>query len=338
MAKVTFKFGSRAAYDADLLAGAIVDSALYFLEDTNELYKGTLPIGTGHYYYGLRSKNESDSSVIARTLGTNPPVLNDICVVEDLNNIKDIFIFALDQITNTEEWKKLTGRISSSSIVLSDGRLLDDALNAVSVKTDGQSIVQNEAGILSLAGYGEKYWAWDADSQEYILQQVDSTHPWKSGLTPRVYSENGNFIIGWYEPNPVTVEGLSTDLTAIKQDIADLQQTVGRIGNPSTGLVQRVENLEQATSRTYWAGDQQIIPVEGKVVIPIYDKMHNGLVRPPIGDISNDAVLGVNGNWVTPKDARIGELKHNGVSSSTVEEYVSAVLSDFSLEWEPIKK
>lgn len=333
MAKVLFKFGSRAMYDAEVSAGSILDNALYFLEDTNELYKGLHPIGQAHYYFGHRNTNETDTNAIARILGTSTPVLNDMLVIEDEDGAKSIFLFAIGA-NDEEDWQKITGTVSSSNVVFSDGTTLDQKIENVVVAVDGKSIVQdNDTGIISLAGYGDKYWRWDDTTEGYVLQVVDEQHPWKSGLTPRVYNEDGNFVIGWYEPNPTTAEGVATDLTALKQDVASLQTLVGSIGTnnePSTGLVSRIESLENTT---YWVGDSQIVPVNGKIQLNYFDGTHDGLVRAPVGNLSQIQYLNSQGNWSIPQDARIGDLTYNNITYNTVKEYIDAVAADFNLEW-----
>jgi len=49
--KVLFKFGSAAEYAA---LEAKQNNALYFLLDTNELYRGETPFGQAHVYIGTR--------------------------------------------------------------------------------------------------------------------------------------------------------------------------------------------------------------------------------------------------------------------------------------------
>lgn len=340
MAKVLFKFGSRLAYEAELEAGAILDNALYFLEDTNELYKGVNPIGSAHYYFGTRNADESDSSAIARILGTKTAVLNDILVIEDANGAKNIYLFAIGA-DNKEAWQKITGAISSSNVVFADGNTLEQKMTNLTVSVDNTSIKQDvETGTLSIAGYGESYWRWDETEEGYVLQTVDATHPWKSGLTPRVYRNvQGNLVIGWYEPNPTTAEGVATDLTAVKQDIESLEELVGQEAtsdnNPATGLVKRITDLE---SLTYWTGDVQIQPLNTKLTIPYFNGTIPGVVQPLVTNLSEKSklYLSASGEWTKPYDPRIGSLTYKNRSYSTVEAYVDAALADVGIEWEEI--
>lgn len=302
MAKVLFKFGSRAAYDAEIEGGSIQSNALYFLEDTNELYKGLTRIGTAHYYFGNRNSGEADANAIARIIGDKAPILDDIMVIEDSSGNKDIFVYALS--TGTEpDWYKLTGTIHSSEVIFSDGHTLDEKLTSATIAVDNKSIVQDEnSGIVSLAGYGEKYFAWDAEQEDYVEQIVDNEHPWKSGLTPRVYSDqNGNLVIGWYEPNPTTAEGIATDLTALKQDVQSLKTLVGSIGvapDVSTGLVKRIEDVEKMK---FYGGDTEIVPVNGEIRIPYFNGSTSGIVRAPSG-LTSTMYLDSTGNWSYPQN------------------------------------
>jgi hypothetical protein len=59
---------------------------------------------------------------------------------------------------------------------------------------------------------------------------VEGTTPWKAGLEPRVVSENGEFVIGWFEPNPTTVEGVKDQVTAIQGTVNDLNDIINEEG------------------------------------------------------------------------------------------------------------
>lgn len=129
-------------------------------------------------------------------------------------------------------------------------------------------------GTLSLHNFGKQYYKWiDASGEEgqegYVaghheLQIVDATHPWVSGLEPKVVSKTGGgFELAWYEPSPTTVEGLNSavntvrsDVEIAKTDIVDLQGQVGNDGSdgqPKTGLYKQVndvkENLGDSTTQ-----------------------------------------------------------------------------------------
>ena len=58
---VVFKHGKRAEYDA--LGENIATNALYFLEDTGEIYHGKVNLARGTHYEGIRGENETDDDV-----------------------------------------------------------------------------------------------------------------------------------------------------------------------------------------------------------------------------------------------------------------------------------
>ena len=73
---------------------------------------------------------------------------------------------------------------------------------------------------LGTAGYfGVKYYRFVPEADEvaahYEAQLVDSEHPWKEGLEPRVVEENEELVLGWFEPNTATVEGLTNQITTL---------------------------------------------------------------------------------------------------------------------------
>ena len=119
-----------------------------------------------------------------------------------------------------------------------------------SVPTADNKSIQVVDGILSLYNYGTSYYKYIKEIKDsegnvtsparYEKVEVSTDNPWISGLEPRVIDEDGELVIGWFEPNPTTIEG-------VQAQISDLQQTVegiaGEIGapakddlNPATGL------------------------------------------------------------------------------------------------------
>lgn len=73
----------------------------------------------------------------------------------------------------------------------------------------------------------------------YKLTEVDENNPWVAGLELRVASENGEFVLGWYEPNPTTIEGVNNQVAGLQTSVADLQKSVSdlgdEIGSPAEG-------------------------------------------------------------------------------------------------------
>ena len=141
---------------------------------------------------------------------------------------------------------------------------LDGNLKEIGVKPlgDNKSITVDGAGVVSIKNFGVEYYRLLTSDEEgyveneanYVLQQVDEDHPWKSGLVPRVL--NGS--IAWYEPSDVTVEGLNStvgslqtavntaeeDIDALEGRMDDAEDAIealeGVVGDAESGLVKTV--------------------------------------------------------------------------------------------------
>ena len=115
-----------------------------------------------------------------------------------------------------------------------------------------------ENGVLGLKDFGKKFYKYveettDEETQEiipahYEVQVVDETHPWKAGLEPKVVSGADGFELGWYEPNPTTVEGINAQ-------VAGIQNTVDTLSGDVTQLKDKV-------------GTAAVLDEEGKVTTP----------------------------------------------------------------------
>ena len=83
--------------------------------------------------------------------------------------------------------------------------------------------------VLTLKDFGVKYYKYvEATGSEetgdfvpahYEAQVVDDTHPWLEGLEPKVVNDSGNLVIGWFEPNTVTVDGLSDAINNLSNQV-----------------------------------------------------------------------------------------------------------------------
>lgn len=94
---------------------------------------------------------------------------------------------------------------------------------------DNTTIVLNE-GIIALKDFGKRYYkyipATETEEATYVLQEVDENNPWIVGLEPKVVSEDGQLVLGWYEPNPTTAEGVSSVVASLQTTVNDLGETV----------------------------------------------------------------------------------------------------------------
>lgn len=61
------------------------------------------------------------------------------------------------------------------------------------------------------------------------------------GLEPKVVNEDGKLVTAWFEPNPTTVEGLSSQITSLGSTVNNLNSTVSKNTELVAGLTLTVE-------------------------------------------------------------------------------------------------
>ena len=107
-----------------------------------------------------------------------------------------------------------------------------------SSSTDDKSITTVD-NVLTLKDFGVKYYKYvEATGSEetgdfvpahYEAQIVDDAHPWLEGLEPKVVNDNGNLVIGWFEPNTVTVDGLSDAINNLSNQVNKNTKSISNI-------------------------------------------------------------------------------------------------------------
>lgn len=107
-----------------------------------------------------------------------------------------------------------------------------------SSSTDDKTITTVD-NVLTLKDFGIKYYRYvEATGNEetddfvpahYEAQLVDETHPWLEGLEPKVVNDNSNLVIGWFEPNTITVDGLSDAINNLSNQVNKNTQSISDI-------------------------------------------------------------------------------------------------------------
>ena len=122
----------------------------------------------------------------------------------------------------------------------------------IAPKGDDLSIDMSENDAISLHNFGKvfyKYIAEDGDvAAHYEKVNVSDENPWVAGLEPKVVTEDGKLVIGWFEPNPTTIEGVNDQVTAVQGTVSDLTSAVGAPsaeGQEATGLYKEVEDVQE---------------------------------------------------------------------------------------------
>ena len=121
---------------------------------------------------------------------------------------------------------------------------------------DDKSIEVNNEKI-SIHDFGKVFYKYIAEVKDdegnttsearYDKVEVSEENPWKAGLEPRVVSENGQLVLGWFEPNPTTIEGVNDQVTAVQGTVADIQEAIGIPGDETTeatGIYKEIDTVE----------------------------------------------------------------------------------------------
>lgn len=125
---------------------------------------------------------------------------------------------------------------------------------------DNQSIEVNE-DVISLKDFGKRFYKYvkavgeeGAEGYEpakYVLTEVSEANPWSSGLEPKTILQDGKYVIGWYEPNPTTIEGVQDQVAGVQGDVADLDKTITEEVKPAIdALEEDVAEVEKTITET----------------------------------------------------------------------------------------
>lgn len=132
-----------------------------------------------------------------------------------------------------------------------------DLLEVGSATLGDNKTITLDSGVLGLKDFGSKYYAYVEESTNeetgetiaahYEEQEVDADHPWKAGLEPKVVSEDGQFVLGWYEPNPTTIEGVNAQVTGIQTTVNDLTKKAQDLDKEVDALAEEIGVPSQNT-------------------------------------------------------------------------------------------
>lgn len=124
---------------------------------------------------------------------------------------------------------------NSTEIYYLDQNLSIKAVGSVPI-ADNKSIEVVD-GILSVYNFGSSYYKYINEEKDdngeiistahYEKVEVSTENPWKTGLEPKVVEENGEYVIGWFEPNPTTVDSVKTQLTIAQEAIDKISEAIG---------------------------------------------------------------------------------------------------------------
>ena len=134
---VVFKYGTRAQYDA---LATKDEHALYFLTDTGEIYRGAVNLARGSHFEGIRTADDTDDmAVIARVLGTQPAVQDDIFVVKTL--IADDKYSYTSYVYEGDAWKAMDGNYSAKNVYFNQDLTATASIGVVTIPTTGSATI-----------------------------------------------------------------------------------------------------------------------------------------------------------------------------------------------------
>ena len=114
------------------------------------------------------------------------------------------------------------------------------------VLTDEKTLVLNEeSGAIGLKDFEKRFYKYIPEVKDesgeilseanYVLTEVSEDNPWSAGLEPRVVLEDGEFILGWFEQNTTTLDGVNAQISSIQTSLTDLQESVEEV-NEKIGI------------------------------------------------------------------------------------------------------
>ena len=130
----------------------------------------------------------------------------------------------------------------------------EKAIKPVGVIPSGDelSVDMDDNDVISLHNFGKVFYKYVAENGDvaahYEKVDVSDANPWTAGLEPRVVTEDGKLVLGWYEPNPTTIDGVNDQVTAVQGTVSDLVDSVGTPStenSEATGLYKEVEDVQE---------------------------------------------------------------------------------------------
>lgn len=233
------------------------NDTLYFVY-TSDSDKGTLYLGEKLIAGGINGLSDLEDILISNLLEDGQLLSYDAEQQKWINKSVLEAIGVMTGATSTEQGG--SGLVPAPIIGADQLFLRGDGKWAappevIQMKTDDTSVSTLEDGqTITLKDFGKKYYAYipsigtfgEAGYKEgyYTIQNVDEDHPWKEWLEPKVIRENGELVLGWFEPRPVDLDEITSDLDELKTDVADLKYDLSTTNTVVAGISQNVSKLQ----------------------------------------------------------------------------------------------
>lgn len=325
--KVLFKFGTAASYAA---LATKQDNALYFLLDTNELYRGTTPFGQPHIYTGLRQGNATNAATIATLVGEHTPVQGDIAVIRNADNSAEAFIYNASE----ELWLPI-GNTASDSLSQTVAQLQSDVADLETLlQTTNNNVddLDSRLSALAAAAAGAFHFKGTTEDLESI-SDPNNGDVYQVGNSE--YAWNGTSWVELGSPIDLSAYATSQDLN---DAVNDLEALIGHMASETEDPITGETIVEPAT------GIYADLFEHADQIIPLFDGLIPGLVPVDNSDATTtekaQKFLNALGNWVTATTG--GQSVYTdpeGHTYNTVEEYVTYMINHMDIPeyiWESI--
>lgn len=300
MAKVLFKFGTKAQY---LALASKQENALYFLLDTGELYRGEVPFGQEHIYAGARIGTATDIASITAILNGATPVNSDICLITNSDGSVNSYVYDASNTT----WRviNLGSQIADLEAQLAQIRALAaGAFHFKGAVNDLANVVNPSEG--DVYQVGNKEYAYNATDDEWVElgDTFDlSAYATKIELNSAVSSLEA--LIG--QPEHTETDDTTGDLVTV----------------PATGIYYQLKN-----------NADQLIPLFNGTIAGLVPVATGELTNTAKANMFMNAL----GNWVTVSGGGSSGpyTDPEGNTYNTIEEYVEHMVETYNLEWHAI--
>lgn len=137
---------------------------------------------------------------------------------------------------------------SAEAYIIADSNGTLKPIGSGTINIDSKTImIDSELDEIGLKDFGKRFYKYIPEAKDdegnvileagYELTEVSDANPWAAGLEPRVVSENGVLVLGWFEPNPTTIDGVNNQVSNLQTSVSDLQKVaedlVAEIGSPA---------------------------------------------------------------------------------------------------------
>lgn len=124
---------------------------------------------------------------------------------------------------------------SAEAYIIADSNGTLKPIGSGAITVDSKTImIDSESDEIGLKDFGKRFYKYIPEAKDdegnvileasYELTEVSDANPWAAGLEPRVVSENGVLVLGWFEPNPTTIDGVNNQVSSLQTSVSDLQK------------------------------------------------------------------------------------------------------------------